>query len=176
MENKQSLKVESVQQDKIVKLATNISSFLDSSFFSAKMGEDVGKKSYKSYPVKVQALKINWILNSEDGESEDEENEEDNDGKKFLMGILRSENNDLFLVPSVRVLIEYLFSIHKQIILKRDLAVYIGQLMIFFVTIYLYEGKYTVDSITYCIKDDEISWTSWIADTADPVARNRTME
>lgn len=177
MENKQSLKVESVQQDKIVRLATNISSFLDSSFFSAKMAEDVGKKSYKSYPVKVQALKINWILNSEDGESEDEDNEEeDNDGKKFLMGILRSENNDLFLVPSVRVLIEYLFSIHKQIILRRDLAVYIGQLMIFFVTIYLYEGKYTVASITYCIKDDEISWTSWIPDTADPGARNATME
>ena len=124
MENKQSLKVESVQQDKIVKLATNISSFLDSSFFSAKMGEEVGKKSFKSYPVKVQALKINWILNSEGGDSDDD-NEDDNDGKKFLMGILRSENNDLFLVPSVRVLIEHLFSIHKKIILQRNLAVYI---------------------------------------------------
>lgn len=125
MENKQSLKVESVQQDKIVKLATNISSFLDSSFFSEKMHEDVGKKSYKSYPVKVQALKINWILNSKDGESDDDEDADDNDGKKFLMGILRSENNDLFLVPSVRVLIEHLFSIHKAIILKQDLALYI---------------------------------------------------
>jgi hypothetical protein len=40
-----------------------------------------------------------------------------NEGEKFLHGILRSENLDLYTIETVQILIEYLYIQYKKVIL-----------------------------------------------------------
>ena len=67
------------------------------------MGEDVSEASYKSYPVKVVALRMQWILQEA--------------GERFLHGILRSENLDLYEIRTVQIIIEFLYLEYKKVIL-----------------------------------------------------------
>jgi len=75
------------------------------------MDENVTDTSYKSYPVRVVALRMQWILQDE--------------GEKFLHGILRSENLDLYTIETVQILIEYLYIQYKKVILLVRLPVYL---------------------------------------------------
>ena len=55
--------------------------------------------SCKSYPVKVMALRMQWILEEE--------------GEQFLKAILASDNLDLYNIPAVQIIIEYLYTRHR---------------------------------------------------------------
>jgi len=59
------------------------------------MGEDESQ-DYNSYPVKVCALEIGWLL-------------KEKEGIEFLVAISRSENLDLYSVPAIKIFIEYLY-------------------------------------------------------------------
>jgi hypothetical protein len=128
MVNKQTLRVESSQQGNIVSIGKALSSYIDEAYYKEYMFENVNDPNFKSYPVKVVALRMQWILK--------------NTGQRFLQGILRSENLDLYTIPTVQIMIEFLYKPYKENILKLRLPVYIFELIIFFVTIYLNEGKF----------------------------------
>jgi len=64
------------------------------------MGENINKTSYSSYPVKVVALRIGWMLQSKsDGI----------DGRYFLTEIMRSEDLSFYNMKSLRMIIEFLY-------------------------------------------------------------------
>ena len=60
MLNKQTMRVESTFSNKIVKLGSSDTSYIDGEYYKSKFEEKDEK--YKSYPVKVVALRINWVL------------------------------------------------------------------------------------------------------------------
>lgn len=103
MINKQTLRVDDTYQDKIVRISSAQCSYIDEAYYKGSMDENVTDPSYKSYPVRVVALRMQWILQPE--------------GEKFLHGILRSENLDLYTIETVQILIEYLYIQYKKVIL-----------------------------------------------------------
>jgi hypothetical protein len=49
---------------------------------------------------------------------------EDSDGKKFLHAILRSENIDLYAIPAVNMIIEFLYQKYRKSVFKWNIRVY----------------------------------------------------
>ena len=78
-------------------MTLNISSFVNETFYSQKMDElPLGK----SYPVKVQAFNISWIMQKQLESSESKYFEvlpPEDYGMKFLTAIVENGRNDLFL-------------------------------------------------------------------------------
>ena len=109
---KQTLKVEGTYNDKMVGIKSAVCSYIDEDFYKEHMEEDLNEVDYKSYPVKVMALRMNWIV-------------KDMAGREFLLGILRSENLSLYTIPTIEILIEYLYLQYKNLILKYRLPVYL---------------------------------------------------
>lgn len=74
MQTKQTLRVQSKDLEDIVKIKPSITSYVDREYYIDVMEEqkdkDMDDHNYKNYPVKVQALRANWIL--------------DSDGKRFF--------------------------------------------------------------------------------------------
>ena len=68
------------------------------------------------------ALKLDWIINDEDG-------------TQFLKAILKSENLEIFECNTIIIIVEYLYTHYKTNILKYRLPFYIAQLAIFYATI-----------------------------------------
>ena len=83
-----------------------------------KMAKKSNSSNYKSYPVKIIALRVNWILNEDEG-------------KEFLEAIYASEGLDIFKNESVVMLIEYLYSQYKVFITKWFVTFNVLQLLIF---------------------------------------------
>ena len=48
---------------------------------------EIINSDYKNYPVKVEAMRANWIL--------------DSDGKRFFKKILQSEQLDIYSIPAI---------------------------------------------------------------------------
>jgi len=80
------------------------------------MGEDVYNTSYSSYPVKVVALRVGWMLKSDD----------DIDGRYFLTEIMRSEDLSFYNMKSLRMIIEFLYQKIKFRIIIYLLPVFLG--------------------------------------------------
>lgn len=101
MENKQSLRIYSAESDTIAAIDCAECSYIDNTYYCKTMNEDPFiyygnddsknikdlNPNYTSYPVKVQALNIEWIVEPE--------------GKLFLLSILNSGNVDLYQVPYI---------------------------------------------------------------------------
>ena len=103
MINKQTLRVDDTYQDKIVRISSAQCSYIDEAYYKQLMDENVTDPSYKSYPVRVVALRMQWILKKH--------------GYSFLRNILKSENLELYNVPTVQIIIEYLYGRYKRVIL-----------------------------------------------------------
>jgi len=112
MINKQTLKVDETYHEKIVRINSARCSYVDGHYYQNTMGEDATNLSYKSYPVRVIALRMQWIL-------------KDPAGQRFLLSILRSENLDLYTIPAVQIIIEFLYIQYKRVILTYRLPVYL---------------------------------------------------
>lgn len=66
------------------------------------MNEGVGKEDkLHSYPVKVIATRIDWILNEDIG-------------KQFLENLYKSENLEFYNIMFLRTLIEHMFKTFKR--------------------------------------------------------------
>ena len=126
MVEKQILKVRYAEHEKIVKVSDSPGVYIDDRFYQESMNEDKNDKNNKSFPVSVVAMRIDWILNEPEG-------------IKFLFAILDSDNLDLYEVPSLQMLIEYLFLKYKFVIIKDQLPLYLLQLTFFQTLIYLNE-------------------------------------
>lgn len=69
-------------------------------------------KTYTNYPVNVVAMRVGWIMTD--------------DGKRFLQGILNSENLNLYEKKAMIVIIEYLYENYRQSILTEALPIYVA--------------------------------------------------
>ena len=87
---------------------------------------------YTSYPVKVQALNIEWIVQPE--------------GKSFLLNILKSGNVDLYQVPYIQIVIAFLYKEHRIKILNKVVPMYMIQVLSFFLMIFVNEYQFTYSS------------------------------
>jgi len=66
MQNKQTLKIAQAHSQDIVEITPSFSSYVDEDFFTHKMGEGEDKEA-NSFPVKVVALEIGWLLREKEG-------------------------------------------------------------------------------------------------------------
>lgn len=99
--------------------------YVDQLFYSQMMGENINKTSYSSYPVKVVALRIGWMLQSKsDGI----------DGRYFLTEIMRSEDLSFYNMKSLRMIIEFLYQKIKFRIIIYLLPVFLANQLLFIIS------------------------------------------
>jgi hypothetical protein len=68
MANKQTLKIPRAENRDIVANNSWHTSYIDQIFYNEKMNEVLDEEvNYKSYPVKVMALRVQWILFEPEG-------------------------------------------------------------------------------------------------------------
>jgi len=89
---------------------------------------EIVNSDYKNYPVKVEAMRASWIL--------------DSDGKRFFKKILQSEQLDIYSIPAIQMFIEYLYIKVKQQIWVLRFYPYVVQVIAFYATLYLYEHQF----------------------------------
>ena len=94
------------------------------------MYEDKSNPSYKSIPVKMEAMKVGWIINTDQG-------------RLLLQNILNSERLDYFDIPSLVMVIEFLYQRNKVLIIAMPLPMYIIQGIAFLLTIQVSEETAT---------------------------------
>jgi len=87
------------------------------------MGEKIENPNYSSYPVKVTAFRIGWMLRSSDGV----------DGRYFLTEIMRSEDLSFYNMKSLRMIIEFLYQKIKFRIILYLLPVFLANQVSFIV-------------------------------------------
>lgn len=78
MLNKQTLKIETMFNKNIASINRSASSYVDEAYFKTQVGEDRNNKNYKNFPVRVDALRIDWIINTDEG-------------KRFLTNVYQTE-------------------------------------------------------------------------------------
>lgn len=111
--------------DSIVCIQKAYSSYVDENYFKYMMKEDKSA-DHNSFPVKVVALEVGWILT------------EPKEGKKFLQAILQSENNALYDNYATESLIEFLFENYKKEAFRK-FPLYLFRLIVYLFTIYFHE-------------------------------------
>ena len=93
-----------MENDEIAKIVLRPTSHVDNQFYQKNMNEDTEKEDFKNYPVKITAIKINWILSDQ--------------GEKYLNAIDNSGNLDLYDNEANQTIIEYLYIQHQSFIMK----------------------------------------------------------
>ena len=79
-----------------------------------------------SFPINVVALKIGWVI--DDTLSNDQNSPY---GLMFLKEILKSGNLDLFKIPCLQIMIEFLYQKYKYILLSVMLPLYLASHLTF---------------------------------------------
>ena len=69
---------------------------------------------YKSYPVKTVAIRIAWILDQPEGVA-------------FLWSIYKNENLSYYKIPTVYLIVEFLYNKYKNILLQWLMPTFIVQ-------------------------------------------------
>ena len=112
----------------------NSSSYCDGYYYRKTMNErqpdDEGNRftgqPIKNFPVSIWAFKVQWILNTDEG-------------KYFLEKILKSEKIELYDIPAIEVIIEFLYMHYKRVVMVYRLPIYILQLIVYFASVFLNE-------------------------------------
>jgi hypothetical protein len=68
--------------------------------------------TFQSYPVNMQQLRVDWILNTDDG-------------KRLLQAIHASERLDFYEIPALKMIIEYIYQSNKLVMMKIQLPLYL---------------------------------------------------
>lgn len=112
--------------------------YVDERFYNDRMGEQINNSDCSSYPVRVLAMHVGWMIKSEDRL----------DGRHFLQEILRNEDLGWYNLKSLRMIIEFLYTKIKYNIFKVLLPCQI-LIQITFVAVALVNedlrNKYTID-------------------------------
>ena len=120
MEKKQLLRATHQLDDEIVKIVGIKCISFDDNAFSKVLGElDLADKSnIKSYPVKIYAMKIGWITNT-------------HFGYKFLFELYQHDSLDWYIIPSLRMTIQFYYYAIKRVLITFLLPIYTLQLLVF---------------------------------------------
>jgi hypothetical protein len=115
------LRVDDPYNDQIVCINYSVTSYVDDEYFKGAdfFAEEKDNETFKKYPVKISALQIHWINDILEGQ-----NNQNSDGKKFLDAVLRSENIDLYGIPAINMIIEFLYYKYRLAVLYWNMPVY----------------------------------------------------
>jgi hypothetical protein len=89
------------------------------------MGENHANKT-KNYPVEVKAVNIRWFILSKHG-------------IVFLTKILNNENIELYKIPTLRIIIGFLYIRYKRYLFYKDFPLFALTTVIFIIKIWLIE-------------------------------------
>jgi len=92
MLNKQTLKIAAAEDDEFVKTMGHSTSYVDGDYFKQFMLEDEFDPDFVTFPVRVQACRVDWILMSDVGIN-------------FLRALIRTPNISLFKTSYVQIVI-----------------------------------------------------------------------
>lgn len=79
--------------------------------------------NYSSYPVNLQQLRVDWLLNTDDG-------------KNLLSAIHSAEKLSFYEIPTLQMIIEYLYQNNKMVMMRIQLPLYLIQGAFFFFAIF----------------------------------------
>ena len=68
MKEKSVLRVKDAMNESIVAMASSHTLFIDEQFYNKKFGENINDTSLKAFPVEVVCLRIDWIINTQQGQ------------------------------------------------------------------------------------------------------------
>ena len=103
MRHKNTLSIRYALNKQVVCIEGSRLSFVDDYFYKEALNEDVNDEKNTNFPIKMQALRVDWII--------------DESGKKFLKALAESENEDLFRCKTTIVIIEYLYKNYRKSVL-----------------------------------------------------------
>jgi hypothetical protein len=144
MKKKQVLRIQSPVSSEIVAMKESATIYVDQDFYTNQMGEELGNSGYGSYPVNVTAVRLGWIIYSEDG----------NDGRKFLQEIRQNEDLTFYNLSSLRMIIEFLYQNIKMRFMTTLLPIYLSNLASFFALAVVNEAYR--DNLTTDLGEDRI--------------------
>lgn len=121
MKRKQVLKVSEPLSKEIIAMKESSTVYVDETFYQEEMGEDETGDNI-SYPVKVVALRLGWMLQSQSA----------HDGYKFLKEINTSEDLTFYNLGSLRIITEFLYQRIKWHIMSILLPIYLCTIVTFF--------------------------------------------
>lgn len=90
MVNKQTIKLNDLEEDEIIRTRTSCCAYIDEEYFEKVMGE-VQDNSAVTYSVRFRAIRADFIINGKEG-------------YKFLEEVLRQNRMALFETPYMKVL------------------------------------------------------------------------
>lgn len=154
MKKKQVLKVKRAHNDEIVKMKEANSIYVDNKYYREQMKERIGDASCSSFPVRIQAVRIGWILHSDD----------EVDGRYFLQEILRNEDVSYYNIKSLRMIIEFLYLNIRFSIFLLLLPCYLCHQILFVVVALVNErlrDNFEIDRERNMVICDDVS-ASWL--------------
>ena len=123
MQHKQILRVYQPQNEYIIAVSSSTSSYVDDVFYREQFSED---KEYQSFPIKMVALEIGWIINQPEGVN-------------FLNAVAYSDRIDLYDLDAIQIMIEFMYIKFKSKVVKRQLPLYLLYCFIFCLTMFYHE-------------------------------------
>ena len=123
MKTIQSMNIGFNHSDNIVAITSSPTLIIDSDFLNEKMGQN---PRLKSCPVKVMAVRADWIF-------------QEGQGKRFLKTVVAAGDMDIYKIEAIQMIIEFLFMKMKRIQLWYVFPLHILQFYFFAATIILNE-------------------------------------
>lgn len=133
------MRVQDVYSEQIISMTIHNSIITDSTFYKEKMNE---RENATSFPSKVIAVKIDWIINEPEGQD-------------FLNAILDCEDMELYKIQTLHCIIEFLYSKYKSVLLKILLPTFTLQVVIFHLIIIFFEKEVSHYHLEECLGTDE---------------------
>jgi hypothetical protein len=126
MINKQTLRLYASEQEdeEIIIVRPSPSSYIDEAYFKQSVGEhESTDHSAKTFAVKVECVKADWIIN-------------DQIGRYFLIELLRQQNKDVFMTKYVQIIVQFLYNNFKNKIITYLMPFYIVHTLLTMALIY----------------------------------------
>ena len=103
-------------------MCTTNSVVIDDEFIKENMHDEKGT----SFPVKIIGVRLEWIIKEAEGHI-------------FLKTIYESEDMDLYKIPTLQCIIEYLYSKYKKVLLWTVIPQFITQVVVFHILVITFE-------------------------------------
>ena len=117
MVNKQTLKIQSAEDEVIVATSPSRCSYVDGDYFRDVMGERHTDTSFLTFPVIVKAVRADWLLD-----------DNSDSGLDFLRDLMKVQDSRIFATDYVTIVIQFLYSRFRDKIVTQKLPFYIAHL------------------------------------------------
>jgi len=115
MSTKQVMRIPQAYDDSIVLFKEASCIQIDDEYYREHMKEiPLEGSGYKSYPVKTVAIRVAWILDQPEG-------------RAFLWSVYKNENLNYYKIPTIYLIVEFMYNKYKNILLKWLMPAFILQ-------------------------------------------------